>query len=58
MNFKCIFKHKEGKKEVSYIDEYGKHYMTKCLRCGEAIYYANEVEEEINKLTPPQSEEK
>lgn len=46
----CFFgKHKDGKKEISYIDEYGNHYMSKCLRCGDTTYYKNEAEEEATE---------
>lgn len=47
MNILCLFKHKDGKKEVSYVDEYGEHYMSKCLRCGTNIFYETEAEKFI-----------
>lgn len=46
----CFFiKHKDGKKEISYIDTDGNHYMSKCLRCGSGIFYSNEAEEFVKE---------
>ena len=42
----CFFiKHKDGKKEVSYVDQFGEHYKSTCQRCGDAIFYPSQEEE-------------
>lgn len=46
MNIKCLFKHQDdGTKKISYVDEFGKHYMSQCKRCGKNIFFKNENEE-------------
>lgn len=49
MKILCIFKHKDGEKRESYIDEIGTHYMSNCLRCGKEIFYPT-LEEELWEL--------